>query len=405
MADDLRMAFAELLHKAEMDQDADFLRDSVRMLAHELMDVEVTQHVGAERYQRNPERTGQRNGYWERQWDTRVGTIDLQVPRVRDGSFFPTLLEPRKRAEKALLAVVQEAYVQGVSTRRVDDLVQALGLDGISKSQVSRICRELDSEVERFRSRRLEGPYPYVWLDATVVKSREDGRVVSQAVVIAIGVRASGEREVLGVDVGASENGAFWLQFLRNLVSRGLSQVQLVISDSHGGLKGAIGAVLTGAGWQRCRVHFMRNALAAVQKSAAQMVAATIRTVFAQPDAAGAHDQWRKVADSLRERFPKVAALLDEAEEDVLAYTAFPAEHWHQIWSNNPLERLNKEVKRRTNVVGIFPNSAAVIRLVGAVLAEQHEEWQVARRYFSAESLAKLSESKEVMPLPLPMAS
>jgi putative transposase len=404
MADDLRMAFAELLHKAQMDQDADFLRDSVRMLAHELMDAEVTQHIGAERYQRNPERTGQRNGYWERQWDTRVGTIDLQVPRVRDGSFFPTLLEPRKRAEKALLAVVQEAYVQGVSTRRVDDLVQALGLDGISKSQVSRICRELDTEVERFRTRRLDGPYPYIWLDATMVKSREEGRVVSQAVVIAIGVRATGEREVLGVDVGPSENGAFWLQFLRSLVSRGLSGVQLVISDSHEGLKGAISAVLQGAGWQRCRVHFMRNALAMVQKSAAQMVAATIRTVFAQPDAAGAHDQWRKVADSLRERFPKVAALLDDAEEDVLAYAAFPAEHWHQIWSNNPLERLNKEVKRRTNVVGIFPNSAAVIRLVGAVLAEQHEEWQVARRYFSAESLAKLFEPKEVMPLPLPMA-
>lgn len=405
MADDLRMAFAELLHKAQMDQDADFLRDSVRMLAHELMDVEVTQHVGAERYQRNPERTGQRNGYWERQWDTRVGTIDLQVPRVRDGSFFPTLLEPRKRAEKALLAVVQEAYVQGVSTRRVDDLVQALGLDGISKSQVSRICRELDAEVERFRTRRLDGPYPYIWLDATMVKSREDGRVVSQAIVIAIGVRASGEREVLGVDVGPSENGAFWLQFLRSLVSRGLSGVQLVISDSHEGLRGAIATVLQGAGWQRCRVHFMRNALAMVQKSAAQMVAATIRTVFAQPDAAGAHDQWRTVADSLRERFPKVAALLDDAEEDVLAYTAFPSEHWHQIWSNNPLERLNKEVKRRTNVVGIFPNGAAVIRLVGAVLAEQHEEWQVARRYFSAESLAKLFEPKEVMPLPLPMAS
>ena len=405
MADDLRMAFAELLHKAEMDQDADFLRDSVRMLVHELMDAEVTQHVGAEKYQRNPERTGQRNGYWERQWDTRVGTIDLHVPRVRDGSFFPTLLEPRKRAEKALLGVVQEAYVQGVSTRRVDDLVQALGLDGISKSQVSRICRELDTEVERFRGRRLDGPYPYVWLDATVVKSREEGRVVSQAVVIAIGVRATGEREVLGVDVGPSESGAFWLQFLRCLVSRGLSGVQLVVSDSHEGLKGAIGAVLQGAGWQRCRVHFMRNALAMVQKSAAQMVAATIRTVFAQPDAAGAHEQWRRVADNLRDRFPRVAALLDEAEDDVLAYTAFPAEHWHQIWSNNPLERLNKEVKRRTNVVGIFPNSAAVVRLVGAVLAEQHEEWQVARRYFSAESLAKLFEPKEVMPLPLPMAS
>src|SRR5579872_7532087 len=246
MADDLRMAFAELLHKAQMDQDADFLRDSVRMLAHELMDVEVTQHVGAERYQRNPERTGQRNGHWERQWDTRVGTIDLHVPRVRDGSFFPSLLEPRRRAEKALVAVVQEAYVQGISTRRVDDLVQALGMQGISKSQVSRLCAELDKEVERFRTRRLEGPYPYVWLDGTFVKVRDNGRVVSQAIVIAIAVTANGEREVLGLDVGPSESGAFWLAFLRDLAARGLTGVKLVISDAHAGLKAAIGNVLQG---------------------------------------------------------------------------------------------------------------------------------------------------------------
>lgn len=391
VAEDLRMALVQLLRKAELDRDTDFLRDGVRVLSHALMELEVTEHVGAERHERTPMRTGQRNGYREREWDTRVGTIELQVPRVRDGSFFPTLLDPRKRAERALVAVVQEAYVQGVSTRRVDDLVQALGMQGISKSQVSRICQELDTEVEQFRSRRLEGSYPYVWLDATFLKVRRQGRVVSMAVVIAIGVRETGEREVLGLDVGPSEDGAFWLQFLRGLVARGLTGVQLVVSDAHQGLKGAIAAVLQGSSWQRCRVHFVRNALALVPKSAAQMVAATIRTAFAQPDVAGVREQWRRVAQSFRGRFPRLSDLLDEAEEDVLAYLAFPSEHWRQIWSNNPLERLNKEVKRRTDVVGIFPNEASVIRLVGSILAEQHDEWQVSRRYFSAESLAKLN--------------
>lgn len=381
----------ELLRKVGLERDTDFLREGVRVLTQALMEAEVSAHLGAERHERTPERAGQRNGYRERQWDTRVGSIDLKVPRVRDGSYFPVVLEPRTRAERALTAVVQEAYVQGVSTRRVDALVQALGLTGISKSQVSRLCQELDTEVARFRSRRLDGAYPYMWLDATYVKVREDGRVVSMAVVIAIGVRATGEREVLGVDVGASEDGAFWLQFLRGLVARGLTGVQLVISDAHEGLKGAIAAALAGASWQRCRVHFLRNALALVPKSAQQMVAATIRTVFAQPDAASAREQWRRVADNLRPRFPKLAALLDEAEAEVLAYLAFPPAHWRQIWSNNPLERLNKEVKRRTNVVGIFPNAAAVLRLVGAVLAEQHDEWQVGKRYFSAESLALLN--------------
>ena len=391
MADELRMALAELLRKAELERDADFLREGVRVLSQALMELEVAQHVGAERHERTPERTGQRNGYRDRTWDTRVGSLELRVPRVRDGSFFPSLLEPRKRAERALVAVVQEAYVQGVSTRRVDDLVQALGLQGISKSQVSRLCAELDAEVERFRTRRLEGPYPYVWLDATFLKVRDQGRVVSMAVVIAIGASAAGQREVLGLDVGPSEDGAFWLQFLRSLVARGLAGTQLVISDAHQGLKGAIAAVLQGAAWQRCRVHFVRNALALVPKSAAQMVAATIRTVFVQPDAATAREAWRKVADGFRPRYPRLAELLGEAEADVLAYLAFPPEHWRQVWSNNPLERLNKEVKRRTDVVGIFPNPAAVTRLVGAVLAEQHDEWQVSRRYFSAESLAKLS--------------
>src|SRR5215471_13280773 len=350
MADELRMALADVLRKAGVE-DADFLREGMRVLAQELMDIELEQHLGAARHERTPERSGYRNGTRERTWDTRVGTIELQVPRVRDGSFFPSLLEPRRRAERALVGVVQEAYIQGVSTRRVDDLVQALGMQGISKSQVSRLCAELDAEVEQFRTRKLVGPYPYVWLDGTFVKVRDNGRVVSQAIVIAIGVTSAGEREVLGLDVGPTESGAFWLGI--------------------------------------------------VPKSAQEMVGATIRTVFVQPDATSARKTWRTVADSFRPRFPRVAQLLDEAEDEVLAYLSFPHEHWHQIWSNNPLERLNKEIKRRTDVVGIFPNPGAVVRLVGAVLAEQHDEWQVARRYFSAESLAKLSTTAEVLPLPI----
>jgi len=400
MAETVSMALAELVRKAEEQGDVDFLREGVRVLSQALMEVEVSQHLGAGRHERTGERTGYRNGYRERAWDTRVGTLELQVPRVRDGGYFPSLLEPRKRAEQALVAVVREAYVQGVSTRRVDELVKALGLDGISKSQVSRLCQALDEEVERFRQRRLEGEYPYVWLDATFVKAREGGRVVAMAVVLAIGVRASGEREVLGLDVGPTEDGAFWPGFLRSLVARGLAGVQLVTSDAHGGLKAAIAAVLHGATWQRCRVHFLRNVLALVPRGAQEMVAATIRTVFVQPDAAAAREQWRKVADGFRARFPRVAQLMDEAEADVLAYLAFPREHWRQVWSTNPLERLNKEIKRRTDVVGIFPNGPAVVRLVGAVLAEQHDEWQVSRRYFSAESLAKLrKEERPVEPV------
>ena len=392
MADTLSMALTDLLRKAEAEPNLDTLREGVRVLTQALMEIEVAQHLGAERYQRTPERAGERNGYRERQWDTRVGTLELRVPRVRDGSFFPALLEPRKRAERALVATVREAYVQGVSTRRVDDLVKALGLEGISKSQVSRLCEELDTEVERFRTRKLEGAYPFLWLDATFVKVRVEHRVVSMAVVIAVGVNTStGQREVLGLDVGPSEDGAFWLRFLRALVARGLAGVRLVTSDAHEGLKGAIAAVLHGASWQRCRTHFMRNVLALVPKGTQQMVAATIRTVFVQPDAASAREQWRRVAEQLRGRFPRVAALLDAAEEEVLAYLAFPPDQWRQIWSNNPQERLNKEVKRRTDVVGIFPNDRAIVRLVGSVLAEQHDEWQVARRYFSAESLAKLA--------------
>lgn len=386
----------DLLRKAVADPDVDFLREALRVVTQELMEAEVEAHLGAERYERTAERSGQRNGYRTRDWDTRVGSIGLRVPRVRDSSYFPTLLEPRTRAERALVAVIQEAYVQGVSTRRVDALVQALGMTGISKSQVSRLCQELDGVITSFRTRRLDGQYPYLWLDATFVKARQEGRVVSVAVVIAVGVRTSGEREVLGFDVGPSEDGDFWRAFLRSLVARGLAGVQLAVSDAHQGLKTAIAAVLNGVSWQRCRVHFVRNALALVPKGAHAMVAATIRTVFAQPDAARASSQWRQVADSFRERWPRLADLLDEAEVDVLAYLAFPAEHWRQIWSTNPLERLNKEVKRRSDVVGIFPNAAAVSRLVGAILSEQHDEWQAGRRYFSAESLAKRA------PPPLP---
>jgi transposase-like protein len=294
--------------------------------------------------------------------------------------------------------VVQEAYVHGVSTRKVDELVKALGMGGISKSRVSELCEELDEEVERFRGRPLEGTYPYVWIDATYVKARQDGRVASVAVVIAVGVKGeTGEREVLGLDVGPSEDGAFWTAFLRSLVARGLSGVRLVTSDAHRGLKSAIEMVLQGASWQRCRVHFMRNALSLVPKAAQQMVGATIRTVFAQPDAQSAHEQWRRVSDGFHPRFPRLAELMDGAEEDVLSFAAFPQEHWQKIWSNNPLERLNKEVKRRTNVVGIFPNEASVIRLVGAVLCEQHDEWQVSKRYFSVGSLAKLERKEEVV--------
>jgi putative transposase len=405
MADELRIGLAGLLRKAQVEHDADFLKEGVRVLSQALMEMEVQEHVGAARHVRSPSRTGQRNGYRERSWDTRVGTVELKVPRVRDSSYFPSLLEPRRKAERALAAVVQEAYVHGVSTRKVDELVKALGMDGISKSRVSELCEELDEEVERFRNRPLEGSYPYVWVDATYLKCRQDGRVSSAAVVIAVGVKArTGEREVLGLDVGPSEEGAFWTSFLRSLAARGLSEVKLVTSDSHQGLKSAVEAVLVGASWQRCRVHFMRNALSLVPKTAQQMVGATIRTVFAQPDAQSAREQWRRVSEGFRSRFSRLAELMEEAEEDVLSYAAFPTEHWQKVWSNNPLERLNKEVKRRTNVVGIFPNEAAVIRLVGAVLSEQHDEWQVSKRYFSLGSLAKLERTEEVTEQPQLMA-
>jgi putative transposase len=405
VADELRIGLSELLRKAMIDQDAEFLKEGVRVLSQALMELEVQEHVGAGRHERSASRTGQRNGYRERSWDTRVGTMELKVPRVRDGGYFPSLLEPRRKAERALAAVVQEAYVHGVSTRQVDELVKALGMSGISKSRVSTLCEELDEEVERFRNRPLEGSYPYVWVDATYVKARQDGRVSSTAVVIAVGVNGkTGEREVLGLDVGPSEDGTFWMTFLRSLVARGLCGVRLVTSDAHQGLKGAIEAVVQGASWQRCRVHFMRNALSLVPKAAQQMAGATIRTVFAQPDAGSAREQWLRVSEGFRARFARLSELMEEAEEDVLSYAAFPQEHWQKIWSNNPLERVNKEVKRRTNVVGIFPNEAAVVRLVGSVLCEQHDEWQVAKRYFSAGSMAKLERKEELTEQPRLMA-
>jgi len=386
----LRMTLLDLLNKDEQGADPSFLRDGVRLLAQELMDAEVTQLAGAGLHERSENRLTYRNGYREREWDTRVGTVDLQIPKLRQGAYFPSLLEPRRRHERALLAVVQEAYVHGVSTRAVDHLAEALGLKGISKDQVSRICKELDGQVTAFRTRQLDAEYPYLMLDATFEKVRENGRVISMAVLIATGVKATGEREVVGVDVGPAEDLEFWRAFLRQLVSRGLGGVRLVTSDSHLGLKQAVAEILVGATWQRCRVHFMRNALATVPKLAQQMVAATLRTIFAQPDADSAHDTVERVCRLFEKRYPQLVACLREAETDVLAYYGFPVEHRRQIWSTNSLERLNREVGRRCEVVGIFPNRAALLRLSGAVLEEQNDEWAVGRRYFSTESMNKL---------------
>jgi putative transposase len=387
-----RMDLSAFIGKLLEEQDGDVLREGIRVLSQALMEAEVSGVIGAERHERSGDRTTYRNGYRTRTWDTRVGTIELQIPKVRSGAYFPSLLQPRRRIEHALLAVVQEAYVHGVSTRKVDDLMKALGLDGVSKSEVSRICGELDPLVEAFRTRPLTGEHPYVWVDATYHKVRVDGRVLSQATVVAVGVTAEGERQVLGVDVGPSEDRAFWTAFLRSLVKRGLRGVRLVISDAHEGLKAAIAAVLSGATWQRCRVHFMRNLLATVPQGAREAVAAIVRTVFAQPDHATAMAQLKKVADGLRTRFARAAALLEEAAEDVLAYRLFPSEHQRQLHSTNVLERLNKEIKRRSNVVGIFPSPQSTLRLVGAVLLEQDDEWAVAdRRYFSAESMKQLA--------------
>jgi putative transposase len=391
-----RMALLELIEKRA---DGDLVRELLAYAAERLMALEVEGLCGAGHGERSPARTNQRNGYRERPWDTRAGRIELKIPKLRKGTYFPAFLEPRRTAERALAAVIQEAYVHGVSTRAVDDLVQAMGMAGISKSEVSRICQELDERVNAFLERPIEGEWPYLWIDATYVQVREQGRIVSTAVIIATGVNTDGRREVLGMATGPSEAEPFWTDFLRSLADRGLRGVKLVVADDHKGLRAAAGKVLH-ATQQRCRVHWMRNLLGRVPAGQRAMVAALLRTIFAQDTAEAAHEQWRKVADSLRERFAKVAALMDGAEHDVLAHRAFPKEHWAQLASTNSLERLNGEVKRRTNVVGIFPNPAAVVRLVGAILLEQTDEWSVARRYMSLETIRPGGDADTLVSLP-----
>jgi putative transposase len=376
----------------EKSSDADLLREMIGFTAQRLMELEVEGLTGAPHGERSPDRINQRNGYRDRAWETRAGTVELRIPKLRKGSYFPAFLEPRRLAEKALAAVVQEAYVHGVSTRAVDDLVKAMGMTGISKSQVSRLCEEIDGKVKAFLSRPIEGDWPYLWIDATYLKVRQSGRIVSVAVIVAVAVNADGRREVLGMDIGPSEAEPFWTEFLRKLARRGLRGVKLVISDAHEGIKAAVAKVLH-ATWQRCRVHFMRNVLAYAGRQGRRVVAAFIGTAFAQDDAEAASKQWRTVADQLRAKVPKLAAVMDDAEADVLAFMTFPKDHRSKIHSINPLERLNGEIKRRTEVVGIFPNEDAIIRLVGALLLEQNDEWAVQRgRYMSLETIAPLSD-------------
>jgi putative transposase len=381
-----RLPLAELLQKAG---DSDFLRAVAEAVLQLLMEADVEGLIGAGRHERSPERLNYRNGFRDRALDTRLGTLQLRVPKLRQGSYFPPFLEPRKISEKALVAVIQEAWIGGVSTRRVDELAQAMGLSGISKSTVSKLCRDIDERVNAFLERPLEGEWPYLWLDATYLKVREGGRIVSVAAIVAVAVDAEGRREIVGLGLGPSEAETFWSGFLKGLVKRGLRGVKLVISDAHEGLKHAIAKVL-GATWQRCRVHWLRNALAHVPKGQQTMVAAALRQAFLQPDQEAARQAWRQLADQLRPRWPKLADLMDASEHDVLAYLAFPAQHRAKLHSTNPLERLNKEVKRRADVVGIFPNDASILRLLGAVLLEANDEWQLKHRYMQLEAMAEL---------------
>jgi len=382
------MADRSLTVPSVLDTEAgrDLVREMLAQMAQIVMNSEVGRACGAGHGERSDSRTNQRNGYRARSWDTRTGTIELQIPRLRQGSYLPSFLEPRRTAEKALAAVIQEAYLQGVSTRAVDDLVKALGASGVSRSEVSRLCAEVDERVREFLERPLEGIFPYVWLDATYVKVRDGGRIVSKAIVLAVGLSEEGKREVLGMKVGHAESDEFWTELIRSMLDRGLRGVKLVTSDAHAGLKKAISRCLS-CSWQRCRVHLMRNLLASVTKAKTGLVAATIRTAFAQPSHAEAAAQWRLVAGGLREAFPKLAAQMDEAETDALAYMAYPTEIWPMLASNNGIERLNREIKRRTDVVQIFPNDQSVVRLAGAILMEQHDEWQVARKQVSAKCL------------------
>ena len=384
------IAFTEL---AEKGPDVDLVRDMLQLAAQKLMELDVEALCGAAYGQRADVRENSRNGYRDRPWETRAGAVELRIPKLRKGSYFPGFLEPRRTAEKALTAVIQEAYIQGISTRSVDDLVKAMGMTGISKSQVSRLCAEIDERVHAFLQRPIEGDWPYLWINATYVKVHSGGRIVSVATIIAVGVNTDGTREVLGITTGPSEAEPFWTGFLRSLTRRGLRGVKLVISDAHLGLKAAIAKVFT-ATWQRCRMHFMRNALAYAGKGQRQMVSALINTAFAQETAQAAHDQWHVVANQLRAKFPKLSAMLDDAENDVLAFMEFPKAHRIQLATTNPLERLNAEVKRRTDVVGIFPNDASIVRLVGALLLEQNDEWQLQRRYMQLEGLSAVSHNQ-----------